>query len=108
MAEGASIHAEGLFLTQKQGEDLHVAHTAIKQGLETLLLLVDDVEDLIQLLAPDKRMVEAYHGRTDALNYVIATIERHLEDADAIADPEFGFRATRERRTAKLNGGARA
>ena len=99
-----------LVLNSKQCDALTHTHISIKRGLETLFLLVDGVEGLINLLAHDKDMAEVYQGRTDALNYVIGTIEGFLCDADDVVEGEYGFRAAQkprqvERNAATLNGG---
>jgi|EndMetStandDraft_9_1072997.scaffolds.fasta_scaffold69352_3 hypothetical protein len=99
-----------LILNEQQREALIGAHCSIKFGLDALTLLVACVEDVIDTLAPDEKTAEIYRSRTEALNYIIATIERDLEDANEVYEPDHGFRAMRKhkeasRKTATLNGG---
>lgn len=99
-----------LILNEQQREALIGAHCDILRGLETLRLLVDGVDSVLGVLTRGKHLEGVYQDRVDTLSYVIRTIERDLEDADEIIDPENGFRAMRKhketcRRTETLNGG---
>ena len=102
MAPSEAPHGK-LVLDSKQCDALTHAHISIKRGLETLVLLVEGVEDLINSLAHDEAMAEVYQDRTEALNYVIGTIEGFLYDADDVVEGEYGFRAAQKRRQAERN-----
>ena len=87
-----------LVLTEEQVAQLTEAHCGIHNALGTLDVLIAAAEETIRILAEPSGAAPFYRTRTDALEFVTSIIYDKLEEADAVIDPDHGFRAARRKR----------
>jgi hypothetical protein len=85
-----------LVLTEEQQGRITDAHCAIHNALGTLDILIAAASDTIRMLAEPAGAASVYRTRTDALAFITGIIYDKLEAADAVIDPDCGFRAHRK------------